>query len=65
MDLNNKVHEERLMKYTTTNPKSRGGILPSHGGECCGGVGEGGEVAGGDSGSGSPSNLPPAVAGIL
>jgi hypothetical protein len=39
-----------------------GGLLTSHGGERCGGVGEGEETAGGDSGSGSPSNLSPTVA---
>jgi hypothetical protein len=43
---------------TARNPKSRGGLLPSHGREQCGGFGEGGGAAGGDSESGSPSNLP-------
>jgi hypothetical protein len=65
MDLNNQVHGERLIQDTTTKNKYRGGPLPSHGGERCGGVGEGGEAARGDSGSGSPSNLPLAVACIL
>jgi hypothetical protein len=52
---NNQVHEERLIQDTTTNPKSRGGLLPSHSGEHCGGVGEGSEAAaGGYFGSGSP-----------
>jgi hypothetical protein len=54
MDLNNEVHGERLIQGTTTNPKSRGVLLPSHGGERWRGVGEGGEVAGDDSSSGSP-----------
>jgi hypothetical protein len=58
MDLNNKVHGERLIQDTTANPKSRGALLPSHGGELCGGVGEGGEVAGGNSATGPLSNLP-------
>ena len=35
---------------------------PPHDDEQRGGVGEGGEAAGGDSDSGSPSNLPPAAA---
>jgi hypothetical protein len=39
-----------------------GGLLSSHGGELCGGVGEGGELVRGDYGSGSPFNLPPIVA---
>jgi hypothetical protein len=50
----NQVHGERLIQYTTTNPKSRDVLIPYHDGERCGGVGEGGEAAGGDSGSGSP-----------
>jgi hypothetical protein len=50
---NNQVHEERLIQDTTTNPNSRGGLLPSHGGGHYGGVGEGSEVAGGYFGSGS------------
>jgi hypothetical protein len=62
MDLNNELHGERLIQYTTTNPKSMGALLPSHGGEHCRGVGEGGETIGGDSGSGSPFNLPSVVA---
>jgi hypothetical protein len=28
MDLNNEVHGNRLIQDTTTNPKSRGGLLP-------------------------------------
>jgi hypothetical protein len=43
MNLNNKVYGERSIQDITTNPKSRGVILPSHGGERCRGVGEGGE----------------------
>jgi hypothetical protein len=61
MDLNNGIHGERLIQDTTTNPKSMGGLLPSQGGERFGGVGEGGEAARVDSGSGSPSNLLPSV----
>jgi hypothetical protein len=61
MDLNNEVNRERLIQNTITNPKSRGGLLPSHGGERCRGVGEGGEAVGGDSDSGSPCNLPTTV----
>jgi hypothetical protein len=45
MDLNNEVYGERLIQDSTTNPKSRGGLLPSHDGESCGGIGEGGEAA--------------------
>jgi hypothetical protein len=45
MNLNNEVHEERLIQDTTKNINSTGGLLPSHGGERCGGVGEGGEAA--------------------
>jgi hypothetical protein len=62
MDLNNQVHGERLIQNTTINPKSRGWLLPSHGGERCEDVGQGGESVGGNSGSSSPSNLPPAAA---
>jgi hypothetical protein len=40
----NQVHGETLMQYTTTNPKSKGGLLPSHGGEHSRSVGEGGEA---------------------
>jgi hypothetical protein len=54
MDLNNEVHGEKLIQDTTINPKCRGGLLPSLGGEGYGGVGEGGEVDKGDSGSGPP-----------
>jgi hypothetical protein len=61
MDLNNQVHGEKLIQDTTTNPKSRGGLLPSNGGERCRGVCEGGVAARGNFGSGSPSNLPLAV----
>jgi hypothetical protein len=57
-----KVHGERLIQDTTTNPKSRSGLLPSHVRERCRGVGKGGEVAIGNSYSGSPSNLPSVVA---
>jgi hypothetical protein len=62
MDPNNEVHGKRLIQDTTTNPKSMGGLIPSHGQERNGGVGEGEEAAEGDSGIGSPSNLPPAAA---
>jgi hypothetical protein len=51
---NNQVHGEILIPGTTTNPKSRGGLLPSHGGERCRDVGEGGDAAKGNFGSGSP-----------
>jgi hypothetical protein len=51
MYLNNEVHGGRLIQDTTTNPKSRGELFPSHGGERCGRVGEGGEATGGKSGS--------------
>jgi hypothetical protein len=47
MDINNEIHRERLIQDTTTNPKCRGVLILSHGGEHCGGVGEGGEAAGG------------------
>jgi hypothetical protein len=62
MDLNNEVHGDRLTQHTTTNPKTRVGLLPSHGGERCRGVGEGGEETRGDFVSDSPSNLPQVVA---
>jgi hypothetical protein len=55
---NNQVHKEGLIQDTTTNPKSRGGLLPSHGGEQCRGVGKGSEAARVNFGSGSSSNLP-------
>ena len=42
---------------TSTNPYSRGGLLPLHHGDGAGVVGEGGGATGGDSGSSSPSNL--------
>jgi hypothetical protein len=58
------VYMERYWYKITTNPKSSGGLLPSHGGERYGGVGEGGEAARDNSGSGSPSNLPLTVAFI-
>jgi hypothetical protein len=54
MDLSNQVHGEILMQDTTTNPKFGGGLLPSHSGERCEGVGEGGEVTKGDFDSGPP-----------
>ena len=57
------VHRERerLDQATTTNQISGGELLPFHGGERHGCVGGRGEATGGDSGSGSPSNLPPAA----
>jgi hypothetical protein len=58
----NQIHGEILMQDTSTNPKFRGGLLPSPDGERCGGVGEGGETARGDSSSCSPSYLPLAAA---
>jgi hypothetical protein len=58
MDINNEVHGERMKADTTTKPKYRRGLLPSHGGDRCGGIGECGEAAGGDSSSTFPSNLP-------
>jgi hypothetical protein len=48
---------DRLDQVTTTNPCTWGGLLPSHGGAQGGDIGEGGEAAGGNPGSGSPSNL--------
>jgi hypothetical protein len=62
MDLTNEVHGEILIQDNTTNPKYRGGLLPSDGGERYRCVGEGGEAVGGDSGRSSPSNLPLVVA---
>jgi hypothetical protein len=54
MELNSQVLGEILIQDTTTNPKSQGGLLPSHGGGRCRGVDEGGEAAEGDFDSGSP-----------
>jgi hypothetical protein len=62
MDLNNEVHGDRLTQHTTTNPNTRVGLPPSHGGERCGSVGEGGHETRGDFISGSPSNLLPQMA---
>jgi hypothetical protein len=45
---------EKLIQDTTIKPKLGGRLLPSHGGEKRGGVGEGGEVSKGDSASGFP-----------
>jgi hypothetical protein len=42
---------------TATNPQTRGGLLPLHGGNDGVDVGEGGEASGADSDSISPSNL--------
>jgi hypothetical protein len=56
MDLINEVIREILIPHTTTNPKSRCGLLHNHVGELRGGVGEGGEAVRGNFGSGYPSN---------
>jgi hypothetical protein len=48
-----KVHRE-IDQLTTINPKSRGGLLPSHGGEGHVGVGGGGEAVERDSSCGPP-----------
>jgi hypothetical protein len=50
----------RIFYFIKRDPQH--GLLPSYGEEHCEGVGERGEAARGDSGNGSPSNLPPAAA---
>jgi hypothetical protein len=50
-------HKRGIDQATSTNPYSRGGLLPLHGGVDGGDVGEVGEASGGDFDSVSPSNL--------
>jgi hypothetical protein len=61
MDLIIKYIERDWYKILPQTP-SLGLDYSSHGGEHCKGLGEGGEAAGGNSVSGSPSNLPPMAA---
>ena len=65
MALISEVHRQRWDQATTTNQSPGGGLLTSHGGERRGCIGGGGEATRGDSGSGSPSNLPSAVTDSL